>query len=416
MSIPKRVLVLGSGPQAFLAIVRSLGRRGLEVHVASPDLKTPALASRYIAQAHDLPRYSSGAETWVEALRRLLATHDYRLVIPSSDETLMTLNHHASALGEDRIAIPNRDALQSFTDKPSTRALAERVGTPICAGKIVSREGDPDELVREFGLPLALKPPSTYVLGGAARNAVRIIRDVSALREALSGGAAEGFLVESFFHGVGVGVSVLANRGEIVQAYQHRRLRESSDAGLGTLRVSEPVNGRLLASVAPLARATGLHGVAMFEFRYDPARGAHVLLEVNPRFWGSLPLAVAAGADFPGMLYDLLVTGTARPMRYRGGVQLADMEGEYFRAVRKVDAADSLQARLAAVSSMILIAARPYLRRDYDSWAEDDECPFLQERRDLLGHMRSAIGRRLGRGRIPAPAQEEREAIELPRP
>lgn len=409
MSIPERVLVLGAGPQAFLAIVRSLGRRGLEVHVASPDLKTPARASRYIARAHALPRYSSGAEAWVEALRRLIVTHDYRLIIPSSDETLMTLHHHASALGEDRIAIPNRDALQSFTDKPSTRALAERVGAPICAGKIVSSDDDADGLVREFGLPLALKPPSTYVLGGAARNAVRIIRDVATLREALSAGSAEGFLIESFFHGIGVGVSVLANRGEIVQAYQHRRLRESSDAGLGTFRVSEPVDERLLASVTPLARATGLHGVAMFEFRYDPATGAHVLLEVNPRFWGSLPLAVAAGADFPGMLYDLLVTGRARPTQYRTGIQLADMEGEYFRAVRKVEAADSLTARAAAVSSMILTAGRPYLRRDYDSWAEDDEGPFLQERRELLGHVGSAIGRRLSMHRT------EEQAIDLPR-
>ena len=407
--MPESVLVLGNGCQAFLAIIRSLGRRGLEVHVASPDLNTPALASRYIAGAHDLPQYSSSGEKWADALRQLIATHDYRLVIPSSDETLLTLYHHVIVLGEDRVATPNRNALQSFTYKPSTRALAERVGTPICAGKIVSLEDDPDALVREFGLPLALKPPSTYVLGGAARNAVRIIREVSALREALSGCAAEGFLVESFFRGVGVGVSVLANRGEVVQAYQHRRLRESSDAGLGTFRVSEPVDERLLASVTPLARATGLHGVAMFEFRYDPATGAHVLLEVNPRFWGSLPLAVAAGADFPGMLYDLLVTGAARPMQYRTGIQLADMEGEYFRAVRKVEAAASLHARLAAVSSMMLTAARPYLRRDYDSWAGDDEGPFLQERRELLSHVGSAIGRRL------FPHRREEQAIDLPR-
>ena len=32
-------------------------------------------------------------------------------------------------------------------------------------------------------------------------------------------------------------------------------------------------------------------------------------MEINGRFWGSLPLATAAGADFPAMLAELLLTG-----------------------------------------------------------------------------------------------------------
>lgn len=30
-------------------------------------------------------------------------------------------------------------------------------------------------------------------------------------------------------------------------------------------------------------------------------------MEINARFWGSLPLAVAAGIDFPYYLYEMLV-------------------------------------------------------------------------------------------------------------
>ena len=46
-------------------------------------------------------------------------------------------------------------------------------------------------------------------------------------------------------------------------------------------------------------------GVAMLEFRKNFDKNESVLIEINGRFWGSLPLAVAAGADFPYYLYQL---------------------------------------------------------------------------------------------------------------
>jgi predicted ATP-grasp superfamily ATP-dependent carboligase len=41
----------------------------------------------------------------------------------------------------------------------------------------------------------------------------------------------------------------------------------------------------------------------MVEFRVDERDGVPKLMEVNGRFWGSLPLAIAAGVDFPYLLY-----------------------------------------------------------------------------------------------------------------
>jgi protein-tyrosine-phosphatase len=40
-------------------------------------------------------------------------------------------------------------------------------------------------------------------------------------------------------------------------------------------------------------------GVAMVEFRHDRDSGSAVLMEVNRRYWGALPLAIHAGLDFP---------------------------------------------------------------------------------------------------------------------
>jgi predicted ATP-grasp superfamily ATP-dependent carboligase len=62
------------------------------------------------------------------------------------------------------------------------------------------------------------------------------------------------------------------------------------------------------------------HGVAMVEFKLNH-QGEPFLLEVNPRFWGSINQAVQAGVDFPYLLYQLAVDGDVRPvLSYREGV------------------------------------------------------------------------------------------------
>ncbi len=54
-----------------------------------------------------------------------------------------------------------------------------------------------------------------------------------------------------------------------------------------------------------LLDALGWHGVAMVEFKGDPARRL-TLIEINAKFWGSHDLALAAGVRFPSDLVALL--------------------------------------------------------------------------------------------------------------
>jgi predicted ATP-grasp superfamily ATP-dependent carboligase len=40
----------------------------------------------------------------------------------------------------------------------------------------------------------------------------------------------------------------------------------------------------------------------MVEFKVDPRDGTPKLMELNPRFWGSLQLAIVSGVDFPYLI------------------------------------------------------------------------------------------------------------------
>jgi predicted ATP-grasp superfamily ATP-dependent carboligase len=60
----------------------------------------------------------------------------------------------------------------------------------------------------------------------------------------------------------------------------------------------------------------------MAEFKRDDRTGQHLLLELNPRFWGSLSLPIKAGVDFPDLLCRMAMGEEVDPVTtYRLGVQ-----------------------------------------------------------------------------------------------
>jgi protein-tyrosine-phosphatase len=96
----------------------------------------------------------------------------------------------------------------------------------------------------------------------------------------------------------------------------------------------------LLAASERLIAALQWNGVAMVEFKLDPLSRKFCLMEINGRFWGSLPLAVAAGADFPSMLLDLELDGEIRPCRpYQNDVycRLLSRDLHWYEAVLRPD-------------------------------------------------------------------------------
>lgn len=102
---------------------------------------------------------------------------------------------------------------------------------------------------------------------------------------------------------------MLASAGEILLAQQHERLHEPLEGGGSSYRRTVPLDPRFTDAVTSLLRALRYTGIAMFEFKGDPTNGEWILVEINGRFWESLPLSLSAGIDFPYALWELLMGG-----------------------------------------------------------------------------------------------------------
>ena len=119
-------------------------------------------------------------------------------------------------------------------------------------------------------------------------------------------------VVQKRVSGEGWGVSCLYWRGERLASFTHKRLREKTATG-GTSTLRESRRNPLLESMAhTLLDKLGWHGLAMVEFKYDPVTLQGWFIEINPRLWGSIHLAIACGVDFPSWLYLVATEGTEK--------------------------------------------------------------------------------------------------------
>jgi predicted ATP-grasp superfamily ATP-dependent carboligase len=239
----------------------------------------------------------------------LLRSQPFDLVIPCCDDrSILPFHIHRDVFSSYRVAIPNVMSMDLLFDKECTRKLCIKLGVPVAPGARVDPYDSAEELAARFGLPLVIKPRRSYGVDRLdAWGKVFIVESEIELQKVLSTLAEpRRYLVEGYFEGEGVSVSVLAESGHILHAFQHRRLREGR-GGSSSYRMSEPVNPDLYRACEKICTHTGLTGVCMFEFRWNSKTRDWVLLETNARFWGSSPLPLSLGVDFPRYLYDLLV-------------------------------------------------------------------------------------------------------------
>ena len=129
-------------------------------------------------------------------------------------------------------------------------------------------------------------------------------------------------LIQEYIHGDGYGVEVLFNHGEPRAIFMHRRLREYPITG-GASTLRESINNEKMKNIAlDLMEGLEWHGVAMVEFKLDEKDGEPKLMEVNGRFWGSLPLSIASGVDFPYLLHKMATEGDVESVfEYKAGVK-----------------------------------------------------------------------------------------------
>lgn len=401
-----RVLVTDARLGSAVSIIRSLGRRGHEVVAADSEALSPGFHSRYASDRLRYPPPARAPEAAVEALLR--AAHERRidLLVPVTDEVIVPLTSaRARFEGVCTLALPDADALGATRDKERTLALARRVGVPTPRTALVTTAAEARKEAAALGWPVVLKPQASRVLTADGQiAALNVVYAGGFARLAAHVGQFEGrcaVLMQEYFRGEAHGVELLAHRGRPLAAFQHRRLREVPiTGGASSLRESVPLDSTLYGHATRLLAELEWTGLAMVEFKVG--RDGPKLMEINGRIWGSLPLAVRSGIDFPARAADLYLSGPPATdggpdASYAIGVRSRNLEFEVvwiasvLRGERRYPFL-SLPARREALAA----AARLADPSDgYDILSRDDPRPGAVE----IARIAAKLGRKVAGGR-----------------
>ena len=317
------VLVLDGLWNKAVAAVRSLGNREYRVAVGERTRFAPAFFSRYCSRRFLCPSPTLFPEAFLDALEEELriGRYDVVLAMEFGTQVLIARNRHRIeelacfpfAPADLAIRVQDKGALASF-------AVSHGVECPATFRPV--GPGEASEMADRLPYPLLIKPRHSSGGRGIVRvetasqlrevyPKVHVAHPAPILQECLPPG------------GDALGVGVLMNFSSEARAtFAYRRLREYPvSGGPSTLRVSV-LDDALCRTTERLLSAIGWIGVAMAEYKVDPRDGRPKLLEVNPRFWGSLHHAIVSGVDFPHLLCRMAMEGDVPIQReYRVGVR-----------------------------------------------------------------------------------------------
>ncbi|NLB29237.1 MAG: ATP-grasp domain-containing protein [Clostridiales bacterium] len=213
--------------------------------------------------------------------------------------------------------ISDAETLKNANDKTYVANTARKIG--IRAPRTLDTS-DPDGI--EY--PVITKYVDGEALGKKAADRYKIAKSPKELRSALEHMGSHPVFTSEYIRGSGFGVSVLMDRNRRpVRVFCHERLREYPLSGGPSVMCRSVWNEKMARDAVKLLGELDFEGLAMVEFKGAP--DDYALLEINPRVWGSYPLAHLAGAGF-AEAYALAASGETLPEatgpRYKLGVKM----------------------------------------------------------------------------------------------
>ncbi|MBN2516526.1 MAG: ATP-grasp domain-containing protein [Deltaproteobacteria bacterium] len=289
-----------------LAAVRALGKKGIKVTVGESTGLATAAFSRYCNKAVVYPSPFFSPSDFVDFLHRELSHHSHRLLLPMEDETLTLISrHHQDFSRLTYLPVVPAEKLQFARSKDNVLKTAAQQGIPIPKTWFINSISDLETLKSSFTYPAVIKPTMGSGALGIAypRNSSELLEHYLSVHKRFPYPMIQEYIPRE---GPGYGASFLVNEnGRVKASFIHKRLREYPvTGGASTLRESarhDDIRDMALA----LLKTLDWFGVAMVEFKIDLRDGIPKLMEINPRFWGSLHLSVEAGVNFPYLLYRM---------------------------------------------------------------------------------------------------------------
>ena len=378
------VLVPGIDAPSTVACLRSLRPRDIPTVVASESERTPAARSTYCDDFVSVPDPADDLEAYGDALLELAERSDVRTIIPVREEDVYVLADRKAAFAEHvETNWPDFETLRRVQDRVELFAAADAAGVSVPETALLDQwtDWDQETIVKPrytVAAPAYLGPDADrveigsteYRQPGTAPDPQTVVErrgHMPLVQERIPDSREFGFFA-------------LYDRGEPVATFQHCQRRGWKYCGGPSAYRESVYDPELEDAGRALLDELEWHGLAMVEFLRDTDEEEYKLMEINPRFWSSLPFSVRAGADFPYYYWQQATSGSVDSGdTYEVGIGGHLLRGElsYLHSVATEEY--PMVERPSFASAVRDVATSIVSEPRFDYAVADDLRPFLRD-------------------------------------
>jgi predicted ATP-grasp superfamily ATP-dependent carboligase len=306
-----------------LAVARSLSDEHV-LYGATQRVRAPAWLFRMLATKrfrdigfHDDPYID--VDAFVASVNALIREHRIEGVIGTGTATtdaLIDRQEEITRATGARILAGDRATSLKLTDKWDMTLIARRAGVAMpltCDVPQLDRLG-PRVRAAGISVPFVVKPRRRSAAIG-----VRFFRDWDAVRafERVAAtshqvGQEDGYVAQALIEGDLHDGNCVARNGRIVALMSQARVVTAWDFGGGGIINKTHREPEILEAVRRMVETSGFTGIAQFEF-IRTGDGAFMLIECNPKIFGTTFLPTAAGINLVKHAVDALLLGRDGP-------------------------------------------------------------------------------------------------------
>lgn len=328
--LPLRALVTDAEARSTLAACRALHDAGYRVDTVATE--RPALThwSRCNDGRLHAPNPRESVSGFARRLAELATQEEYAFVLPGSDATLIAIAEHRESLeAHVRIGLPENDVVERALDKLALIEAADAAGLSAPPTKVVTAAEEALDRADELGFPLIVKPARSFLREGDTLR--QRTAEVARTHEELAAHArtfATPFVLQRYEHDAPILScgGVFADGAVIALAVARYVRTWPAEAGPSSFSRTIEAPLGLRERLEMLVGTLDWRGV--FQVQLLELDGRHATLDFNGRIFGSLELAVAAGANLPAVWADVLLGRRPRPATARAGVRYRWEEGD----------------------------------------------------------------------------------------
>lgn len=306
--------IISGGDTIALSIVRSLGKKNINIMVLHEDKYSIQFYSRYCHNPIVL-------ENSIDFFSRF-SKND--IIMPIMEKQIIELGKMKNKF-RCTFAFPEYPILEMASNKNVVMERAIELNIP-CPKTIFVDEMDPscnmhDRLANQIKYPVVIKPHRGY--GGKGVTFVNSRNQFEKIYNELIKKFGPVLIQEKIPNNERYSVGILMNFDhEIKRSCVLKEIRNYPiETGPATL--VETINRPDLVSHAQkILESMDFYGIAELDFVNDSRDNTPKLMEINPRFWGSLQGAISAGVDFPFLLHKLFEDGDIdKKTEYKIGIK-----------------------------------------------------------------------------------------------